>query len=197
MSKQPRIILASASQRRTDILHQCGIPHTIAISNCEEKVFPNEKPRQTALHNAQIKAQTVAQKYTDGYVIGADTIVTLHETIIGKPKTQEEARSFLQSFSRQTVNVYTGLHIIDVANNRSTEDVTTTAVYVKELTDEIISHIIEKLDPLDRAGGFSIEGVGSYIFDNIKGSFYNVLGLPPATLYTLFNKLQVNLLELQ
>jgi len=192
---KPKIVLASASKRRSRILNECGIPHTIVISNIEEVHLCNKKPSYTALHNACLKAHHVAHKSKLGYVIGADTLVSMGKHIIGKPPTISAAKKLLKSFSHKSLSVYTGLCVIDIKRKKEVKAISHTIVRVKKLSPKIIREITTALDPTDRAGGFSIEGVGSYIFDMIEGSFYNVLGLPTISLYELFQKLGVDLLD--
>ena len=191
----PKIILASASRRRSRILKECGIPHTIMISTIDEDSSRYKNPSLYARFNASQKAKDIAQKCTAGYIIGADTVVALRTHIIGKPRSLKEARALLKRFSAKTLIVYTGLCVINSKNNKTVTAAVATKVHVKQLTKKMITAILAVIDPLDRAGGFSIEGVGSYMFDNIEGSFYNVLGLPLMTLYDLFKKLGVDLTD--
>jgi len=190
----PAIILASASKRRSRILKECGIPHRIMVSHAEEISTSNKKPAQIALYNATIKAASISKKVRSGIIIGADTLVASRGHILGKPATDSEARQMLTSFSEHTLSVYTGICLIHKSKNKKVRGTCHTKVRVKKLSARMIDSIVTHLDPCDRAGGFSIEGVGSYIFDSIDGSFYNVLGLPTITLYELFRKLGFDLL---
>ena len=172
---KPKIILASASRRRSRILKECDIPHTIIISTINEDSSRYKNPSCCACFNASQKAKDIAQKCTAGYIIGADTVVALRKHIIGKPQSLKEARALLKRFSAKTLMVYTGLCVINSKNKKAVTATVATKVHVKRLTTKMITTILARIDPLDRAGGFSIEGVGAYMFDNIEGSFYNVL----------------------
>ncbi|MFC1646279.1 Maf family protein [Candidatus Omnitrophota bacterium] len=189
-----KIILASKSKRRSKILKECGIPHKVAISNVREKMDHKRGAKFNVLHNARIKAEKIAGKYTDGFVIGADTVVLLGKRLIGKPKTKREARLLLKAFSAKTILVYTGLCVIDAKRGKSASGVDVSKVHVKKLSPGEMDKFIKIAGPADKAGGFSIEGPGAFIFDDIEGSFYNVLGLPMMKLNSLFKKLGVDLL---
>ena len=189
-----KIILASASKRRSKILKECGIPHRVVISNVPEKMDHKRGARFNALHNARVKAEKIADRYRQGFVIGADTVVLSGKRLIGKPKTAKEARSLLRTFSGKTILVYTGLYVIDVKKGKSASGIDVSKVRVRRLSREKQDKFIKISGPYDKAGGFSIEGPGAFIFDNIEGSFYNVLGLPVMKLYKLFEKLGVDFL---
>lgn len=188
-----KIILASASKRRSRILKECGIPHRIVISNVPEKMEHEKGAEYNVRHNARAKAGKAAQRYKQGFIIGADTVVLLGRRIIGKPKNKKEARAFLEAFSGKTILVYTGLCVIDAEKRKSAEGVDVSSVHVRRLSNEQIAAFVHTAAHEDKAGGFSIEGRGAFIFDNIEGSFYNVLGLPLMKLNELFEELGVDL----
>jgi len=188
------IILASKSKRRSKILKECGIPHEVVVSDVHEKMDNKKGAKFNVLYNARIKAEKVAVEYKEGYIIGADTLVLFKKRLIGKPKTRKEAITLLRSFSGKTVFVYTGLYVIDAKRARSESGFDVSKVHVKKLSLKKIDEFATIAGPNDKAGGFSIEGPGAFIFDNIEGSFYNVLGLPMMKLDEIFEKLGVNLL---
>ena len=189
-----KIILASASKRRSKILKECGIAHRVVISNVPEKMDHKRGARFNVLHNARVKAEKIADRYKEGFVIGADTVVLLGKRLIGKPKTRKEARSLLKAFSGRTILVYTGLCVIDAKRGKSASGIDVSKVRVKRLSRKKIDKFVKIAGPHDKAGGFSIEGPGTFVFDNIEGSFYNILGLPMMKLDELFEKLGVDLL---
>ena len=189
-----RIILASASKRRSKILESCGISHRVVISNVPEKMDHERSAKFNVLHNARVKAEKIADRYKKSVVIGADTVVLLGKRLIGKPKTRKEAKSLLRLFSGKTILVYTGLCVIDSKTGKSASAVDISSVRVKKLPREEINKFVKIAGPHDKAGGFSIEGPGALIFDNINGSFYNVLGLPMIKLGELFKELGADLL---
>ena len=190
-----KIILASASRRRSKILKECGIAHRVAVSDVSEKMDSKKGVRFTVVHNARAKAEKIAERYKDGFVIGADTLVLLGKHLMGKPKTKSEAAGFLKAFSGKTLSVYTGLCVIDVKKGVSVTAADVSRVSVRKLSPEEIDAFVKIAGPHDKAGGFSIEGPGTFIFDNISGSFYNILGLPMMRLDHLFRKLGVDLMR--
>ena len=183
-----KIILASASKRRSKILKECGLPHKVVVSNVAEKMDRKRGARFSVLHNARLKAEKVAAKYKKGLIIGCDTVVLLGKRLIGKPKTRKEAKALLGAFSGRTILVYTGLTVIDAKSKKSESAVDISKVRVKKLSRGEIDKFVRIAGPHDKAGGFSIEGPGAFIFDNIEGSFYNVLGLSPMKLAELFKE---------
>ena len=189
------IILASNSKRRHEILASCGIRHKVVPSNAVEYMKVSKLPEQVAMINARIKAEAVVKKIKSGYVIGADTVVLLGNKIIGKPKNASHAKKMLKEMSGKTIGVYTGLCVIDAKKENLISGYERSLVTVKSLKDKEIPEYFKLLRPYDKAGGFSIEGAGSFIFDNIKGSYFNVLGLPMARLKDMFEKLGVNILK--
>lgn len=189
-----KIILASASKRRSKILKECGIKHEIVVSRAVEDIDSKKSPKINVLVNAQAKAKKAAFKCKEGFIIGADTIVVVEKFLVGKPKTKKEAKEFLKLFSGKTIFVYTGLCVIDAKSKIEVSAVEKSKIKVKKLSSEEINRFVKIAVSGDKAGGFSIEGAGTFIFDNIQGSFYNILGLPMARLNCLFKKLGLDLL---
>ena len=190
-----KIILASGSKRRHQILASCGIRHRVVPSNAAEYMYVSKLPEQVAMINARIKAETIAEKNRSGFIIGADTVVLLGSKIIGKPGDAGHAKKMLREMSGRTIAVYTGLCVIDAAKRKALSDYEKSLVTVKKLASSDVSKYFKLLGPYDKAGGFSIEGPGSFIFDDIKGSYFNVLGLPTAKLQGMFKKLGVDILK--
>ena len=190
-----RIILASASKRRSKILKECGIKHKVVVSGVSEKIDNRKNPKINVLLNAQAKGRKVASKFRTGFIISADTIVLTGKRLLGKPKTKEQAKVFLKRFSGKTLFVYTGLCVIDAKRGAAVSGVEESKIQVRKLSTKEINKFVKIAVSNDKAGGFSIEGPGTFIFDNIQGSFYNILGLPMAKLNHLFKKLGLDLLE--
>ncbi len=183
------IILASRSKRRSAILSSCRIRHKVVVSSARESM-KGKCPSAIAIKNACLKAQSIKNS---GYIIGADTVVLLGKKIIGKPRNAAHAKSMLRSMSGKTISVYTGLCVIDTKKKKNVVDYERSKVKVKKLRPTEVLRYFKLLGPYDKAGGFSIEGVGSFIFDDIKGSYFNVLGLPMAKLKELFEKLGLDI----
>jgi len=188
------IILASCSKRRSLILSSCGIRHKVIASGVKE-IREGKFPERIAMINALLKAAKVGRRFNTGYVIGADTLVKLKRDIIGKPHSAHHARAMLKAMSGKDISVYTGLCVVDVKKKKLIVDYEMSDVKVKKIRPAEFSRYFRLLSPYDKAGGFSIEGVGSFIFDNIKGSYFNVLGLPMARLQDMFKKLGLDILR--
>jgi septum formation protein len=188
------IILASLSKRRSSILDSCGIKHRVAPSGVHENM-KGKSPSRLVMANARLKAGEVAGKIKTGYVIGADTVVFFQKEIIGKPSGMDHAKSMLKRMSGKNIAVYTGLCVIDARTGKKVLDYDRSTVKVKRIKKNDVMKYFRLLGPYDKAGGFSIEGAGSFIFDDIKGSYFNILGLPPVKLKAMFEKLGVDLLK--
>ena len=190
-----RIVLASASKRRTQILKSCGISHTVTPSCINECDDANVPARGIVLLNARKKAATVAGLVKDSIVIGVDTMVLFKGRLIGKPRTAKEARTMLRRFSGNCLAVYTGISVVDTVDKMSVHGYERTDLRIKRIEPKDIDRYFRLLGPYDKAGGFSIEGVGSMLFDDLKGSYFNVLGLPMGRLQELFRDLGFDILD--
>lgn len=192
---KPVIVLASASVRRSRILDECGIAHRVLASRVQEQVDVSRGPERVVLNNARLKAAEVAGRLKSGFVIGADTLVGFGKELFGKPACRREALRMLSVFSGRTISVYTGLWVIDVRQGRSAHAMSVSRIRVRRISPAESRQFIRVSGPFDKAGGFSIEGPGSFIFDDVRGSFYNILGLPMMKLYLIFKRLGVDLLQ--
>ena len=189
------VILASASKRRHSILSSCGIRHKVAVSNVKEHSCEKKGIIASVVINATAKAKKIAAGYKNAVIIGADTLVLLNKKIVGKPRTANQARRLLASLIGKKVSVYTGLCVIDTISGKISSGYEKSYVYVKKITLSDIARYLKVLGPHDKAGGFSIEGAGSLLFDNITGSYFNILGLPMERLSCLFRKVGLDILD--
>jgi len=192
------LVLASKSRRRTEILKSCAIKHKIFVTNAKEikgGVGAYCNTPLLVVKNAKIKAFAAAKNFQAGIILGVDTVVLFKGKNIGKPNNEAHARRMLKSFSGQKIAVFSGLCLLDKANGKFACGVERTDLKVKNIQDRDIEKYFLKLGPYDRAGGFSIEGPGAIIFDDIKGSYFNVLGLPMGKLSDLFEKLGYDILD--
>jgi septum formation protein len=191
-----KIILASGSKRRSRILKECGIRHRVVVSGADEVMDPAKGVAYNAVTNACRKAEAVSGRVKRGFVIGADTLVLLGKRLIGKPKDEREAKKLLRDFSGKKILVCTGLCVIDAVSGKTSKGSVVSAIRVRKIKAGKINLFLRALAPYDKAGGFSIEGAGSIVFDDVEGSFYNILGLPMNALYDLFKKVGLDLLDL-
>ena len=191
----PDLILASASVQRKKLLKLTGARFKVIKSRARETQKIKTTCSALVKHNALLKARDVAKGLKKGVVIGADTVVYGgRKQLIGKPKTLKEARSILESFFSRPHWVYTGVAVIDAATGRTFVDYEKTRVYMHKLSKEEIERYHRKTTPLDKAGGFDIEGRGGLFINRIEGCYSNVIGLPMAKLRLLLKKLNISIL---
>lgn len=173
-----KIILASASPRRKELLNKYNINPIICGADIEEKQFSNELPEQIAMSLAFEKAHWVSNHYNDSIVIGADTIVVLDNKVIGKPKDENDAFNILDSLSGREHSVITGISIIHGKSNTKIIDYESTLVKFRHLSKDKILRYIQTKEPLDKAGAYGIQGLGMVLVEQINGCYSNVVGLP-------------------
>jgi len=177
--------LASSSPRRIILLQRLGLNFKVFPPTYEIDVKTDD-PVERAELKALEKARSVARLFERGLVIGVDTIVFMdNKEILEKPRDINEAKNFLRRLSGRTHFVVTGLAIIDASNMREIVDNEITKVKFRELSDEEIEFYVKTREPLDKAGGYAIQGLASLFVEKIEGDFWNVVGLPIPLLYYL------------
>ncbi len=173
-----RIVLASTSPRRADLLRSVGLTFDVVDPQVDESRFPEEEPEKYVVRLARAKAESVAEP---GCVtIAADTTVVFRGQILGKPSHLEEARGMLRRISGEVHTVYTGVAVagFDESTLRIEADVDRALVSMIELTPAEIAAYAETGEPMDKAGGYALQGLGGVFIDRIEGSPSNVVGLP-------------------
>jgi len=173
-------ILASGSPRRIEFLDSLQLKFEIIKSNFAEKPPSNETPSRYAMENAYLKAMAVAEINKSKLVAGFDTIVEFNGKILGKPENKRDAFSMLTLLSGKKHNVITSYSLINLEKNFSVKKFVTTEVFFNSLENDDIEWYIETGEPFDKAGAYAIQGIGSFMIKEIKGSFSNVVGLPLA-----------------
>ena len=179
-----KIILASASPRRRELLEQGGIPFTVIPSQAEEKIT-TEQPGQAVEELSYLKCSDIYEKSLgDVLVIGADTVVASEGKILGKPSSQKDAVKMLQSLQGREHEVYTGVTIMarEGNENRKTFHEKTKVVFYP-MSDEEIRSYVNTGEPMDKAGAYGIQGKSAVFIKEISGDYNNVVGLPLARLY--------------
>ena len=189
------IVLASASKRRSQILSSCGIKHKVFTSNAEEVHLQNRTPAWNVKQNAKRKARICAKKYKNNVIVAADTLVVLNKQLIGKPKNEIEAKKLFKAFRGNRLEIVSGLCVMDTLTGKNACAIQRSFLYAQELDNKDLNRYFNALKPYDKAGGFSIEGIGSFIYDDIKGSYFNILGLPMIKLKELFKEIGLNILD--
>ena len=183
-----KIILASASPRRRELLGQLTEEFEVIPSGAEETITETT-PYDTVCMLAAVKAEWVAKQYPDAVVIGADTMVYLGEEPLGKPRDIEDAREMLKKLSGRVHQVYTGVCVI--AGGKVISDAECTDVYFAELGDEEIGKYLETNESMDKAGAYGIQGYAARFVERIDGCYFNVVGLPIRKLYTMLKQVGV------
>ena len=191
MPESNKIILASASPRRRELLAQVGIEFDVVPSNAQEEVLPNETPEAHVKRLSLDKAREVAgRKDVNGrWFIGSDTVVVRDGEILGKPCDDEDATRMLRSLSGRSHRVWSGYAIVDRCNGTEEAAACVTEVTFKELTDDEIAGYIASGEPLDKAGSYAIQGIGMFMVSAINGSYPNVVGLPVCEVVTRLEQL--------
>jgi septum formation protein len=176
--EDPVLILASKSPRRRYLLEKAGLSFSVIPSDIDETTVPLSPPEVYVRVLSEAKAESIAKRYPEKWVIGADTIVLKDGTVLGKPGSIDEARSMLKQLSGQTHEVFTGYSIVCKAKNRKFSETIQTEVFFKNLTHEEIEWYIHTKEPFDKAGAYAIQGLGTFLVKRINGSYTNVVGLP-------------------
>jgi septum formation protein len=184
-----RLILASKSPRRYDLLRQAGLDFEVIPSRIEEDSVKDESPKRHVIRLAEAKALEVGSQYPDRWVIAADTIVHIDHLILGKPKDQGEAVDMLRRLSGREHWVMTGFSVHRREKEMGDREAVKTAVKVKTLTPNEVDWYVQTGEPFDKAGGYAIQGVGSFMIESIRGSYTNVVGLPICELIQMLSRL--------
>lgn len=186
MRKPAPLILASASPRRRELLRLLGQPFRVAVSHVPEPPFDGGDPAAYAVSLAQAKARQVAAgRKGPATVLGADTIVVLDGRVFGKPRDAAEAAAMLRALSGRTHEVITGLAVIGPAPGEEETAAVTTSVTFRTLDAGQIARYVESGEPLDKAGAYAIQGRAAALVTGLAGDYFNVVGLPVATVAEL------------
>lgn len=192
--KKMKLVLASGSPRRIELLKLLGCKFKVIPSRIEEKINPRLSPIENVKRISRLKALDVASKISEGIVIAADTIAVLDKRILGKPKNKKEAREMLRSLSGKVHKAITGLAVVDVKTKKILQDVVITKVKFRRLNKNLIDKYIASGEPLDKAGAYAIQGKASLFVESIRGDYFNIVGLPLSALNRLLEKFGIDLI---
>lgn len=185
-----RLILASASPRRAQILRDAGLVFSIISSAVDETPIPSEAPADLVRRLANAKAELVAARSVGpAIVVAADTVVVLEGQILGKPRSTDDARHMLERLSGRTHSVVTGVSLIRLPDVEQRAFVETTLVHFDRLSANEITRYLATDEPLDKAGAYAIQGRAGRYIPRIEGCYYNVVGLPLARLLSELHEL--------
>ncbi|MDE6208890.1 MAG: Maf family protein [Lachnospiraceae bacterium] len=183
-----KIILASASPRRKELLTQIGLEFEVIVSEADENISA-DTPENLVMQLSAIKAGAVYEEHKisadNTLIIGADTVVAMNGQVLGKPKDKEQAKEMLKALSDNKHEVLTGVTIIFVKSGNIVKETfyEKTIVYTYPMTDSEIDEYIESGEPMDKAGSYGIQGIGAKFIKKIDGDYNNVVGLPISRIY--------------
>lgn len=171
-----KIILASKSPRRKQIMEMLNIPFEIIVADIDEKINNKNNLRMEIERISFLKAMKIFNDNKDSIVIGSDTIVTINNEILGKPKDKQEAKHMLSLLSN---NVHQVITAVTILSNKESETFSTISdVYFNDMSEKEIDEYIETNEPIDKAGAYAIQGIGAKFINKINGDYYSIMGLP-------------------
>jgi len=189
-----KIILASSSPRRKELLELTGLRFRTDAVDYQERMDSDLEPHRLARFLSREKAKTAARRYDDAIIIAADTFIVFKGRVLGKPRTRTEALKMLELLNGKAHSVITGFTIIDASNRRTLSRTVETKVWFKTLTRDEIASYVRTGEPLDKAGAYGIQGLGSVIVKKIEGDCFNVVGLPLSALMDSLKRFGVYIL---
>jgi len=178
LGNMKKIILASASPRRREILSLTGLKFRVAPGDYEEDMDSGQEPHKLARSLSLEKARSVAGKHRNALIIAADTFIVFRGRLLGKPHTAAEARRMLKMLNGREHSVLTGFTIMDTESGQKLSRSVETRVWFRKLGMKELEAYIKSKEPLDKAGAYAIQGLGAAIVKKIEGDFFNVVGLP-------------------
>jgi len=189
-----RIVLASASPRRSQLMQEIGLKFDVMPSQVAEGDISASCPEELVMRLAHAKAADVAGRIQSGIVIGADTVVVAGGQILGKPVDLDDAAKMLRALSGREHQVYSGVAVIDAESGRSLIDYEATAVRFRQLSEAAIQRYVATGEPMDKAGAYAIQGLGSLLVTGICGDYNCVVGLPLGKLAIMLTEFGVHTL---
>src|ERR1041384_3024379 len=179
-----KLVLASSSPRRAEILERAGWPHEIIVAGIDETLIPNEEAASYVQRLARSKAEAVACRLSTGLVLGADTTVVVANQILGQPVDEADAKRMLNLLNAKWHEVLTGVAVVRVGGEARVA-YETTRVRFAEMSDSEIDWYIATREPFGKAGAYGIQGKASLIIEEIEGDYFNIMGLPIRLVYEL------------
>ena len=183
-----KFILASSSPRRRELLASIGLTFDVVPSNVPEVRGEHESPEEYVARLSREKAEAIASRHPDEWVIAADTTVLLGEQLLEKPVDESDAERMLATIAGRTHIVYTGVTLQNLSRGWCETRISESEVRMLPLSSEDIAWYVKTGEPLDKAGAYAVQGIGAMFIDSIHGSYTNVVGLPLATLFQMLRK---------
>ena len=189
-----KLVLASGSPRRAEILERAGWPHEIIVAGIDETLFPNEEAAAYVQRLARSKAEAVASRLSAGLVLGADTTVIVANQILGQPVDEADARRMLNLLNAKWHEVLTGVAVVRVGGETRVA-YETTRVRFAEMSEREVDWYIATGEPFGKAGAYGIQGKASLFIEEIEGDYFNIMGLPIRLVYELATDLHGSLTD--
>lgn len=186
----PKLILASGSPRRSEILTSVGWEFTKDVADIDESERENESPEAYVQRLAREKAEAVAKRYENEIVLGADTTVVINNQIIAKPVDLDDARRMIKMLSGNWHEVLTGIAVVRSQHLQSSVGIQSTRVKFAEMSDDEIEFLVQYGEPLDKAGAYAVQAQAALFIEKIEGDYWNVVGLPISLVYEMVRKLE-------
>jgi len=183
-----RLILASGSPRRRELLSQVGLPFEVMASDLEERQDEGEDVESYVRRLASDKAAAIAAREPDAWILAADTVVYLDEEVLEKPQSRSDAIRMLTTIAGREHTVFTGVALRHLTRDYTDATVTATIVRMMPLTAREIEWYVDTGEPMDKAGAYAIQGLGAMFVESVSGNYNNVMGLPLARVYAMLKK---------
>ena len=187
MTPNARLLLASSSPRRAEILGTLGIPFDVAVADVDESLLPGESGREAAVRLARAKAAAAAARCPNGWVLAADTLVLIDGAVLGKPRDDAEAAEMLRLLSGREHVVVTAVSLLR-SGGAEVATIEESRVRIAPLDEEEIRWYVATGEPRDKAGAYAVQGLGARFVESVDGSFSNVMGLPARGVYRLLRQ---------
>ena len=182
------IILASKSPRRKELMSLIPTSFIIQTKEVEEYINLQDSPEENVKRLAKEKAQAIGKEYKNHWILGCDTVVVYEEEILGKPKDEEDAKKMLSKLSGKVHFVYTGIALYNESKEKLIQSAVCSKVFMKVISQEELEWYVKTGEPFDKAGGYGIQGYASNFIEKIEGDYFNIVGLPVSTVYTLLKE---------
>jgi septum formation protein len=194
----PKLVLASASPRRQELIAILGLPVQIIPSRVQEDTSDHWSPSQIVEGLSKRKADAVKDKLSEStdfssIVVGSDTIVVLNGKVMGKPRDASEAEQMLQELAGEVHEVYTGITCIRISDAKTVTSHRVTKVRMRNLSSTQISRYVSTGESMDMAGAYGIQGIGSLLIESIDGCYFNVVGLPLSLLAVILEQFDITI----
>ena len=191
---ESKLILASASPRREELLKQMGLRFTIVPSKVNEEKYSNLTPVEMVKELSLAKAIEVGKLVEDTIVIAGDTVVLNKGEVLGKPDDKDEAESMLKKLSGDHHTVLSGVAVLSTHDNQTMVEYDQTKVFMRDITNNEIKEYVDTGEPMDKAGSYAIQGLGGIFVEKINGSYFTVMGLPIHKLQTMLKEFSVDVI---